>query len=135
MSDTLIILCLIAGAAGVASHLLYFIRGEHHLEAPRVLGYHALVASMIFLHLIFNQHLSTVKSIQYVLVVVGSYSSLLLFSILLYRTAFHPLNRFPGPRPAKLSKLWHTIQNLNSKNHLLLEKLHREYGPFVRTGK
>ena len=47
---------------------------------------------------------------------------------------FHPLHHFPGPALAKVSKLWNVAHCLGSKNHLLLDGLHKEYGDFVRTG-
>lgn len=55
-------------------------------------------------------------------------------SITIYRLYFHRLNRFPGPRLAAVTKLWHVWQCRDSRNHQVLEKLHQEYGSFVRTG-
>ncbi|KAF6241864.1 hypothetical protein HO173_000576 [Letharia columbiana] len=52
----------------------------------------------------------------------------------LYRTMLHRLNGFPGPFLAKVTKLWHAAHLFDSKNHLLLGRLHQQYGNFVRTG-
>jgi hypothetical protein len=53
-----------------------------------------------------------------------------------YRAFFHPLNDFPGPFGAKLSKLWAMgkVVQSNIKWYKVLEKLHVEYGDFVRVG-
>lgn len=53
----------------------------------------------------------------------------------IYRLFFHPLRRFPGPVLARVSKLWHVFHCINSRNYLLLDKLHLQYGEFVRTGE
>lgn len=66
--------------------------------------------------------------------ICSTYLSCLFASMVIYRTVFHRLRHFPGPALAKVSKLWHVARCLDSKNHLLLERLHREYGDFVRTG-
>lgn len=57
-------------------------------------------------------------------------------SMLIYRGFFHRLNRFPGPFQARLSNLYPTI--LSARNlHLYeeVEKLHGQYGDYVRLGE
>ena len=66
--------------------------------------------------------------------ICSTYLSGLFASIIVYRTMLHPLRHFPGPTLAHVSKLWHVVHCLDSKNHLLLETLHQRYGDFVRTG-
>ena len=66
--------------------------------------------------------------------ICSTYLSSLFASIIVYRTIFHELRQFPGPPFAKVSKLWHVAHCLDSKNHLFLDKLHQQYGDFVRTG-
>ena len=66
--------------------------------------------------------------------ICSTYLSSLFVSIITYRTMFHRLHHFPGPALAKFSKLWHVAHCLGSKNHLLLDGLHKTYGDFVRTG-
>ncbi|KAF2759886.1 cytochrome P450 monooxygenase-like protein [Pseudovirgaria hyperparasitica] len=55
-------------------------------------------------------------------------------SIVVYRVFFHPLRRYPGPILARITNFWHVYKCLDAKNHLLLEKLHEQYGPIVRVG-
>ncbi|KAJ9294970.1 hypothetical protein DTO271G3_6532 [Paecilomyces variotii] len=80
-------------------------------------------------------HLSLLHSVA-----TASYAGLcfniaLAASIAVYRLFFHRLRGFPGPWGAKLSRFY--AVNLASKGmqyHLQLQKLHKEYGDFVRTG-
>ncbi|KAF7846282.1 hypothetical protein BT93_L4670 [Corymbia citriodora subsp. variegata] len=56
-------------------------------------------------------------------------------SILVYRAAFHRLNRFPGPFAARLSNMYPTM--LSARKLQLYEEvdsLHKTYGDFVRVG-
>ena len=123
-----------AGAAGVLIHNLTFIHGEWHLRAMKVLILHGLTyMSLILLESIYNQSswfsamtISSQISSVYILCLLGS--------IGIYRVFFHRLRNFPGPFLASVSKFWHVAHCLDSKNHILLAKLHREYGDFVRIG-
>jgi hypothetical protein len=65
-----------------------------------------------------------------------SFSTGLLGSIALYRLAFHRCRSFPGPTAAKISKFY--AARLSAKNvqyYKELEKMHEQYGDFVRTGE
>jgi hypothetical protein len=56
-------------------------------------------------------------------------------SIVLYRSLFHRLSRFPGPFMAKVSRLSIAMRSVKrTQYHRDLEELHRQYGDFVRTG-
>lgn len=54
----------------------------------------------------------------------------------IYRSFFHRLGRFPGPWGAKVSRLYSMWISKRSglKYQVELEKLHAEFGDFVRTG-
>ncbi|KAJ2990880.1 hypothetical protein NUW58_g2739 [Xylaria curta] len=45
-----------------------------------------------------------------------------------YRVAFHPLAKFPGPRAAALSNAWQYALQKRGRGEIEFEKLHREYG-------
>ena len=123
-----------AGAAGVLIHNLAFIHGEWHLRAMKVLILHGLTyMSLILLESFYN------KSSWFAAMTISSqmfsvYVLCLLGSIGIYRVFFHRLRDFPGPFLASISKFWHVAHCLDSKNHILLAKLHRKYGDFVRIG-
>jgi hypothetical protein len=53
-----------------------------------------------------------------------------------YRAFFHPLQDYPGPFAARLSKLWVVTQVLSTEQHLhwKYQQLQKEYGDYVRTG-
>ena len=132
--------CLLCGyvlacSIGVAAHLLYFIRGEHHTNAPAIVAIHASIA---VLSLFGNQSIvgdgmgtALVPDFSY----ISAYAFGLFTSMLFYRAFFHRLRAFPGPFMAKMTKFWHVSKSLRSQNHLLMASLHRNYGDFVRTGR
>jgi hypothetical protein len=55
---------------------------------------------------------------------------------LLYRAFWHPLNRFPGPSGAKLSKWWMVRKTWSTQWHMhrVHQALHAKYGDYTRTG-
>ena len=57
-------------------------------------------------------------------------------SILAYRISpWHPLARYPGPLPCKLSKFWMAYVAMRTKKqHLYIRGLHDQYGDVVRIG-
>lgn len=55
-------------------------------------------------------------------------------SVCIYRIYFHRLRKFPGPQVAAFSKPWHAWACRDSRNHLVLDSLHQQYGTFVRAG-
>jgi hypothetical protein len=65
------------------------------------------------------------------LVVLGLFTSMTI-----YRLLFHRLRKFPGPIGARVSRFYNLY--LSAKNvqyHVEIEKLHKQYGDFIRTGK
>ena len=74
------------------------------------------------------------EAFQTAVLVIVSYATALFGSMTVYRTIFHRLRNFPGPPVARITKFWHLVQCLDSRNHLLLDHLHHQYGDFVRTG-
>ena len=129
---------LTAFAVGVSCHVFLFCRGEWDLATPKILASFAAVQTSLFVCLVSTSldqdHylLSTFKEVSGlgICLVLGT-----TLSMLVYRAAFHRLNRFPGPFIARLSNLYVTM--LSAKDlHLYeeVEALHRKYGDFVRLG-
>lgn len=125
---------IFAAALGVASHLLLFIRGEWHVLAPQVLSSYIFSFFLVIglYHWGADENVSSSTSVTLHLTLCHLLG--LFGSIIIYRIAFHPLRRFPGPVFAKLSKLWHIWGCRTSQNHLFLDNLRKKYGDFVRTG-
>ena len=123
-----------AGAAGVLIHNVAFIHGEWHLHAIKVLKLHALAYTVLILLEASYDKGSWLAAMAVSFQLFGMYTLCLLGSIGIYRVFFHRLRSFPGPVLASVSKFWHVAHCLDSKGHLVLDKLHQQYGDFVRIG-
>jgi len=120
---------------GVSLHLCYFIRGEHHLQSPTIFRIAILAPIIVFLvnfrHLDIRISDAAISSAC----VVASFASSLFTSMTVYRIFFHRTRKFPGPKLAGVTKLYHMWNvALKSDQYQWLEKMHQEYGSFVRTG-
>ncbi|KAJ5669801.1 hypothetical protein N7462_010871 [Penicillium macrosclerotiorum] len=113
---------LVGGALGVALHRGLFIHGEWHVRAPAVLLHH------------LGYFLVLAMAVNRASFIIMGYLLGLFSSIIIYRIFLHRLRSFPGPRLARITKIWHAWHCRYSQNYLLLSKLHDEYGDFVRTG-
>ncbi|CAG8976987.1 hypothetical protein HYALB_00009781 [Hymenoscyphus albidus] len=130
----------VAGAAlGGASHLGYFIDGEHHKNAPHYVTAALTVPAFIFLGFVrtLGQN-AFVEAARATSVAVISYAGALCLSMAIYRTFFHRLRNFPGPLALKVTKFAH-LYNIMKAEHAprdfeFRDKLHSEFGEFVRIG-
>ncbi|KAJ7590098.1 cytochrome P450 [Mycena floridula] len=96
---------LIALATGVTS-LYFFIRSTHGKQA------------------IFE----TIK-------VTAAYVVSLTASTLIYRLSpYHPLSAYPGPIMWRTSNLFLTAISYGGHRHLILDRMHRQYGKIIRIG-
>lgn len=69
-------------------------------------------------------------------IVLSAFNVGLLGSILVYRAIFHRLRRFPGPFMARLSRFYAMKKAAaTNQNNIVIQKLHDQYGDFVRVGK
>ncbi|RYP50369.1 hypothetical protein DL769_010958 [Monosporascus sp. CRB-8-3] len=122
--------------SGFGVHHGIFIHGEWHIRAPQIL----LVHGCTFLYIILARNLTNGTDLpplfEALCVIMYGYVLGLMVSIAVYRIFFHRLTKagFPGPRLARVSKLWHVWACRTSKNHRVLYNLHKQYGDFVRTG-
>ena len=124
----------IASTAGLLSHLCFFIKGEHHIQAPELFRVFLLLSFGLIIYewsLYSPYWRETALAFLYV---SFSYGAALFGSILLYRAFFHRLHEYPGPRLAKLSKFWNVARAFRSTNFRLMEEMRCKYGEFVRTG-
>ncbi|PVH95575.1 cytochrome P450 [Periconia macrospinosa] len=121
-------------ALGFLVHHGFFIRGEWHLAAPRVILAHLVIIPAFFSWQLYRDEDYKLGKLVSVAIAASTYVFGLFLSIVIYRLYFHRLKKFPGPRLAGVSKLWHVWQCRSSRGHHVLEQLYKEYGPFVRTG-
>lgn len=124
---------VLAAFFGITSHVFYYKNGEHHMEAPMLFWLHVL-AFMIIFYAKTAFEITQQNGLEAVLIFT-TYLCALFTSIVVYRKIFHRLRQFPGPTMASITKLWHTANTLDCRNHILLDKLHKQYGEFVRTGE
>jgi hypothetical protein len=133
-SITLEFFAILGATLGVASHLGYFIHGEHHMQSTRILAF--FVVAPLVLFVTASRYIdgdSYLEAGKLTAVVTSSYLTALTASILIYRAFFHRLRNFPGPFSAKLSKVIHVFRIAkNSRNYILAEQMFEKYGEFVR---
>ena len=111
-----------------AVHLI-FNRWEP-LRVPIVFPLLVLVPAV--LSTLLAPHFSTLKALASTFAV---FYGTLGTSIVIYRLSpFHPLAKYPGPFPAKISKLWHVWIVTRGKQHLYLAAMHEKYGDIIRMG-
>lgn len=125
-----------SAALGVVLHLGYFIHGEHHFQSPLI--FRAVIAAPVVVFLIqLALHDLQVRTAFYCTAVgLGALFGSLLTSIGIYRAFFHVTRHFPGPKLAGISKFYHFFRIIQRGDQFLwMEKLHEQYGDFVRTGE
>ena len=127
--------CAIAASLGICSHLLYFIHGEHHTQALRILQLSLVLPAVAVVALVQVGQYSVYSAAQTTACLASSYIGSLWTSMTIYRIFFHPLRQFPGPPLAKVSKFYHTLCCWNWDNHRVKARWHECYGDFVRIGK
>ena len=133
MSIFIQVVCALA--AGLLSHVCYFVRGEHHIAAPTLLKTYLVLAIVVVSFELKTVGLGFLDAALATLAVCSSYASSIFASMLVYRLFFHRLRHFPGPILTRISKLYHAWQVRESDQYIFLEQLHQEYGDFVRTGE
>lgn len=122
--------------AGLFAHNAIFIRGEWHMRILQILAGHCLL-SLLTVYLVYRDDAAASfgEASQVVAVMAAVYLGALFGSMTVYRLFFHRLSRFPGPKVAAVTKLWHIWKIRKSTNYLFLQKLHRKYGNIIRTGE
>lgn len=121
--------------AGVFSHHLVFRPFEidgyaWHLFFTYLVAFFLLIAGNVYL-----TKYSVVLALARALFVATAYNSGVVISIFTYRAFFHPLNRFPGPFLAKLTRFYamnDAAKRVQAYNDI--QNLHNKYGDIVRVG-
>jgi tryprostatin B 6-hydroxylase len=66
--------------------------------------------------------------------VAASFLAGLYGALLVWRAFFNPLNKFPGPWPARLGNLWFSVHVRKSDAYYKLQAMHKKWGHIVRIG-
>ncbi|KAH8594231.1 putative benzoate 4-monooxygenase cytochrome P450 [Bisporella sp. PMI_857] len=116
---------------GVITHRCYFIYGEFHEKSPQIVKAYFLAFLGVYFAFHTLEHDAPLAAAG---LIVGTYAVSLYSSIIIYRLFFHELKGIPGPTLAKITKLYHFFNALDCKQCLWMDKLHKQYGDYVRTG-
>lgn len=126
---------VIAAATGILCHRFIFIQGEWHIQASNIALTYISVYVALIVWEVFHNGSAALPALNSSSILGGIYLGSLFSSITVYRLFLHRLHHFPGPIFARISKIWHVLHSVDSKNHILLDRLHKHYGNFVRTGE
>ncbi|KAH8597073.1 putative cytochrome P450 [Bisporella sp. PMI_857] len=120
---------------GIASHVLYFNKGEHHLYGS--LYVQALIltfASSTGLIYFQNEEADLKSSAKEPTKLILSFLTGLYSSLIIYRLFLSPLNKFPGSISARISSFWLSYQFRHRDAYKQIKALHDKHGLFVRIG-
>jgi hypothetical protein len=120
---------------GTASHLLILKNFELDVWIPHFIG-----ASLVSFVALASYHVSVASlplsaSLSQTALEATCFTAGILTSMTIYRAFFHRIRHFPGPFLAGVTRFYALY--LSSKKvqyHVELDKLHKKYGDFVRTG-
>lgn len=126
--------CAAAATAGVASHVFYFNRGEHHLHSMMYTQafFAACIAAVV--SLVNLQDYGLYAAIGTTTTVALGYLVGVWTSLIIYRVFLCPWTKFPGPWQASISAFWlfgHLTQQTAPQK---FQALHKKYGKYVRIG-
>ncbi|KAH6703791.1 cytochrome P450 67 [Verticillium dahliae] len=130
---------LTAFTVGALFHILLFRRGEWDNYASRIVLAFATTFSASVAVVFYGAPVPSQDDLWQAVKDVSSLHGALIaglsVSMVLYRSLFHPLRRFPGPFAAKLSGAYSTrLARKNEQFFIEAKKLHETYGDFVRIG-
>ncbi|KAI5982762.1 cytochrome P450 [Pisolithus marmoratus] len=117
-------------AAALACHLIF-----NRYEPVNPLSHLALlVTPPLALSPVLRPAFSSSTS-HTIVAIFTLYYSFLLLSVVAYRLSpLHPLARYPGPIPCRISKFWMAWISTDGKQHEYYTRLHQKYGDVVRIG-
>ena len=126
---------IIAASIGLLAHNAIFICGEWHRRAPELCALSFALPLLLWALESRHDGRLTYEAFQHVFSATGSFFVALFASMVVYRLFFHRLRNYPGPILARVTKLWHFYHCRNTQNHLVMERLRKQYGDHVRIGK
>lgn len=121
--------------AGVVSHHLVFRPFEIDGYAWELFFTYFITFLVLIIGHVYLAGYSVILALARALLIATAYNTGVAASILTYRAFFHPLNRFPGPFLAKMSRFY-AMNNAAKKVKAYedIQNLHKKYGDIVRVG-
>ena len=124
----------LAFIASIASHILYFIRGERNKEAGQIVQWSIASFNLLVL-ILFSVCSFDWAAIWAALTLTTTFGSGLALSIGSYRLLFHSTRKYPGRKLEALTKwLAAIVARRTQRYHAYLQSLHGDFGDIVRTG-
>ena len=123
-----------AAMVGHASFVFYFHRFECHMYAVLYLKALFLSCGGAFLAMNKMYGFSMADAATMTAAMATSFLAGAWGSVLFYRAFLNPLNKFPGPWPAKFCNLYMSINFANLDAYHKLKAMHDKYGRIVRVG-
>lgn len=124
-----------AGVLAVGSHHLVFRRYEVDTAAWRLVFTYLAVCAILFIGFVREGSCSLYTALLRMILISSAYNVSLAASIIVYRAYFHRLHHFPGPFWARVSQFYTFAAVVKTVRGCVdVEKLHAEYGDFVRVG-
>ncbi|KIW89107.1 uncharacterized protein Z519_09959 [Cladophialophora bantiana CBS 173.52] len=124
---------LVVASAGVATHLFFFKVGEHWLYPTRYIQAFFLGCIVTIVARSHYGNIPAKDSLAFTAKYAALYLAGLYTSLITYRLFFNPLNKFPGPYWARLSRFDMVFRCAGKRNlHHHLLAMHQKYGKFVR---
>lgn len=135
LSTDILSLGLSAATFGILSHFVVFrtLPVEEYLDNLLIL-YFATTVAIGSAYLSITD-VSFLQALFRVGVITSAFNIGLASSIGVYRLFFHRLYRFPGPTLSKVSRFYDAyLAGKSLQYNVELEKMHKTYGDFIRTG-
>jgi tryprostatin B 6-hydroxylase len=126
--------CILAAILGHASWIFYFHRFECHMYGVLYINTFLLSCGGGFLALNRIYGLGVGDAAGLTSAIAASFLGGLYGSLLVWRAFFNPLNKFPGPWPARLGNLYFSFNLANSDAYYKLQAMHKKWGKIVRIG-
>jgi hypothetical protein len=90
----------IAAALGIASHLLWFRHGEHHMLGGRYAQAFFFTFASLMAYLLYIEEQAFSPALAQSAALVAGYLAGVFSSLIVYRIWFSPSAKFPGPLPS-----------------------------------
>ncbi|KAL9116377.1 MAG: hypothetical protein Q9187_007098, partial [Circinaria calcarea] len=123
----------VAAAAGLASHWIFFLRGEYDLAAANISRLYILAGMLIPFAECKLEELPFREALRESFAIDAAYFLALFGSITVFRLFSSEVRHVPGPLRLHLAKLTHMWDMVRFQNCKLLDELHTKYGDVVRT--